>query len=120
MKTIPIKTNNDKFYRQFLEVLRSVPPISKLRPKELDVLSELLRQHNLLKDYPEEHRNSIVLSMESKKEIREKIGISADSFNNNMSMLRKYKILDSDNRLNKFFNGIDFNGKFELNFIFKE
>ena len=37
-----------------------------------------------------------------------------------MSMLRKYKILDSGNRLNKFFNGIDFNGKFELNFIFKE
>ena len=42
-------------------------------------------------------------SVRDKKEIRDKIGISADSFNNNMSMLRKYKILDKDNRLNKFF-----------------
>lgn len=120
MKTIPIKTDNDKFYRQFLEVLKSVPPINKLRPKELDVLAEIVRQNNLLKGYPDEHKNSILLSAASKKEIMDKVGIGADSLNNNLSMLRKYNILSKENRLNKFFNGIDFNGKFELNFIFKE
>lgn len=120
MKTIPIKTDNDKFYRQFLEVLKSVPPINKLRPKELDVLAEIIRQNNLLKGYPDEHKNSILLSSASKKEIMDNVGIGADSLNNNLSMLRKYNILSKENRLNKFFNGIDFNGKFELNFIFKE
>ena len=120
MKTIAIKTNKDKFYRQFLELLRSIPPINKLRPKELDVLAEIIRQENLLKDYPEEHRQSIIFSISSRKDMRELIGISADSFNNNISMLKKYKILDSENRLNKFFKNINFDSKFELNFIFKE
>ena len=120
MKTIPIKTDNDKFYRQFLEVLRSVPPINKLRPKELDVLAEIVRQNSLLKDYPEEHKNTILLSQTSKKEIMDKINIGADSLNNNLSVLRKFNILTKDNRLNKFFNGIEFGGKFELNFTFKE
>ena len=116
MKTIPIKTNKERFFRQFLEVLKSIPPIKNLRPKELDVLAEVMYQNHKYKDYPEEHRLAIIFNPTVRKEMRDKIGIGVDSFNNNISILRKSKILDKNNKLHPFFRGIEFNGKFELTF----
>jgi len=120
MKTIPIKTTKDKFYRQVLEVLGNVPPISKLRPKEKDVLAELLYQFDLHKSYPENHRKIVIYSNENRKLMREKIGIGADSFNNNISILRRHKILIKDDDLHPFFTDILFNGEFKIGFLFKE
>lgn len=120
MKTIPIKTDTERFFRQFLEVLKSIPPIRNLRPKELDVLAEVMYQNHKYKDYPEEHRLAIIFNPTVRKEMRDKIGIGVDSFNNNISILRKSKILDKNNKLHPFFRGIEFNGKFELTFTFKE
>ena len=120
MKTIPIKATQENFYRRFLEVLRSIPPVSKLRPKEIDVLAELLYQFNKYSDYPIEHQITIIFGASVRKEMRDKIGIGVDSFNNNISILRKHKILTVDNKLHPFFYGIVFDKKFELNFVFKE
>lgn len=119
MKTIQIKTNGIKFYRQLLEVLRSIPPINKLRPKEVDVLAEIMLQSVKYREHEEGLRNTIIFSTNIRKEMRDKIGIGEDSFNNNLSILRKHKILTKDNKLNPFFENIIFDGKFELRFIFK-
>lgn len=120
MKTIQIKTTHDKFYRQLLELLRNIPPINKLRPKELEVLAEIMRQHYKYREHDAALRNTIIFSTTCRKEMRDNVGINEDSFNNNLSTLRKYKILSKDNILNAFFDNIVFDGKFELNFIFKE
>jgi hypothetical protein len=120
MKRIPIKTTNEKFFRQFLEILRSVPPISKLRPKELDVFAELLYQFKKYKDYPESHQIDVIFGQSTRKEMREKIGIGVDSFNNNVSILRRHKLLTDGNRLHPFFHNIVFDNKFELTFVFTE
>jgi hypothetical protein len=120
MKKINIKTNDDRFYRQFLEILKSVPPISKLRPKELDVLAELMFQYNKYKSYPPEHQTEIIFSQSVRKEMRDKIGIGVDSFNNNISILRRNRVLTAENKLHPFFSGIVFDKKFELTFVFTE
>ena len=120
MKTIPIKTTRDKFYRQVLEVLGNVPPINKLRPKEKDVLAELMYQFDNYKSYPEQHRRTIIYSNDNRKVMREKIGIGADSFNNNISILRRHKILIKNDELHPFFTDILFDGEFKIGFLFKE
>lgn len=120
MKTIPIKTTKDRFFRQVLEILSSVPPIKKLRPKEMDVLAELMYQFDLYKDYPEQHKKIVIYSTENRKLMRDKIGIGPDSFNNNISILRKHKILTADDSIHPFFTDILFNGEFKIGFLFKE
>lgn len=119
MKAIYIKADGKKFYRKFLSVLKSVPPISDLRPKELDVLAELLYQMDKYGDYPYSDMKKIVFSADTRKEMRDNVGISHDSFNNNIYILRKHNIIDDDNNLHKFFRDIRFNDGFELKFIFK-
>lgn len=119
MKVIPIKTDKDKFYRQVLEVLRSVPPINKLRPKELDVLAELLKQKDTYVLLGA-HKYTVIFSTENRKAIREQCELSVESFNNILSALRKYNIITKDNKLNQFFESIVFTGEFKLGFTFKE
>ena len=52
--------------------------------------------------------------------MRDKIGIGADSFNNNISILRKHKILIKNDELHPFFADILFDGEFKIGFLFKE
>ena len=117
-KVIPIRTDSSKFYRQFLEVLRSVPPISKLRPRELEVLAELLYQNNRYGDLDENVRYTMIFSTSVRKEMRLNINIGEESFNNNLSILRKYGIV-KDNKLNSFFDTIVFDDNYSLEFKFK-
>lgn len=119
MKKISIKTNNSKFYRQFLELIKSLPPINKLRPKEMDVLASIMHENGELKAIGEDDRSSLIFSTKKRKLMREAIGISEDSYNNNLSILRKHGLITKDNRLNKFLSTVMFEDKFSLEFIFK-
>lgn len=119
MKKINIPTTEKLFYRQFLEILRSVPPISKLRPKELAVLAEIMNQNNKYAHLPQNIRKTMVFSTQVRKEMRDTLNMGEDSFNNNISILRKWKILSKDNDLNKFFEAIVFQDNYSLEFIFK-
>ena len=119
MKKIPIKTNDGRFYRQFLELIKSLPPINKLRPKEMDVLAQLMRENGRLRAVPEEDRYMIIFSTKKRREIRDIVGISEDSYNNNLSILRKHGLITKGNYLNKFLSTVVFSNNFSLEFIFK-
>lgn len=119
MRVIPIKTDKIKFYRQVLEVLRSVPPINKLRPKELDVLAEFIKQKDEHSDLGI-HKYTVIFSTDNRKDIRERCGLSIESFNNILSALRKQNVITKDNKLNPFFESITFMNDFKLVFAFKE
>lgn len=119
MKIISIPTNGKRFYRQFLEVLRSVPPISKLRPKELDVLAEIMYQNDKYKDLDIDVRYTMIFSTKIRIEMRDNVKIGEDSFNNNLSILRKLKILSKGNQLNSFLDTVIFDDNYNLNFEFK-
>ena len=119
MRKIPIKTTEEKFYRQFLEVFKSIPPFSKLRAKELDVLGEILYQNNKYKNIPKGERSIVVFSKEVRTQMRDRLLMTVDIFNNNLSGLRKYKIISNNNKLMKFLELLYFDGEFNLEFNFK-
>ena len=97
-KIIPLPpTTGPKFFRQYLELLN---PIIHLRGKELDVLAELLYHNHSLKSIPEEHRWKLIFDYDTKLKIRNKLKLSEASMNNNLSGLRKKKIIQ-DNRIAK-------------------
>ena len=120
MKRITIKVNSKTFYRSFLDVLKVRAPISQLRPKELDVLAELMFYNAQMKDLSEDDKYDILFSTRMRKEMRESIGISEDSFNNNLSILRKCGLITKGNKLNKSLETVKFDGKFILEFYFTE
>jgi hypothetical protein len=102
-------------------VLKSRDPISKLRPKEMAVLSELLFQYNFkLKSMDVDDRYDLMFTTRKRKEMRDLIGISEESFNNNLSILRRYGLITKDNRLNKSLESLDFKNEFSLEFFFRE
>lgn len=118
MKTIPIKTNNKRFFRQFLELMKFTSPFNKIRPKELDTLAEILFQLNEYKEIPLQKRYIIVFSTETRKEMMNNLGINQDLFNNTLSGLRKVNILSKDNKLIPFLQNIVFDREFKLTFSF--
>ena len=96
---IPIKTNKIKFYREVLQVLRQFPPINKLRPRDLDLLAELMKQNTDNIALPEGKRKIFIFSTENRKIMRDKLNMNSAIFNNSLSTLRKYKLVNQYNEL---------------------
>jgi hypothetical protein len=119
MRKIPIKTTKERFYREFLQLFRSLPPFNKLRSREVDVLSQIMYQNNKYSNIQMKTRPLVVFSTEVRKEMRESIGISEEIFNNNLSGLRKHKLITEDNKLIPFLESILFDDNFTLQFEFK-
>jgi len=103
---ITINSNTDIFYNQLLELLSSFKPIKNLREREITILAEIMKQHYVHKDVTknENLRRNLVFSRESKQAMCNKLGISRDSLNNNLSILRKKNIMSKDNFLIKTLN----------------
>ena len=118
MKKINLPTTKETFYRQFLEVLKTFPPISKLRPRELEVLAQIMLQNDKYRHLDDDSRQIIVLSTNVRVRIRESIGISEENMNNILSTLRKYKVLTKDNKLIKYFDQVNFEDGYKLEFNF--
>lgn len=118
MRRIPIKTTESKFFRQLLELFR-IPPFNKLRSRELDVLGQILYQNNKYKSISTITRPLVVFSKEVRKEMRDTLEVSEDIFNNNLSGLRKHKLITEDNKLIPFLETLYFEKDFKLEFNFK-
>ena len=99
---IPIDTTPEKFFRQLIGLLSNFPPIKGLRPRELDVLAEILKQNYRLRDISQEVRSIVTFSTENRKVMCNNLGISEDTMNNNLSILRKNEVLTKDNKIVKF------------------
>ena len=104
-KVIPIRTNTDAFYRQFVNVFSSLEPLKQLRPREKDVLAEIMKQHDNFRYLADDIKYSIIFSTDIRKEMRSNLEIGEDVFNNILSKFRKLKIL-VDNKLNPFLDSI--------------
>ncbi len=96
---IPIRTTKNNFHRKMLEVLKIFPPISNLRPKELDVLGEIMKQNEAYRTLSKSKRRMIILSKENKKDIQDRLKISPAFMNNILTTLRKYRLLTRENDL---------------------
>ena len=90
------------FFRYWVEFLR---PLHELTKREMDVLAEFLKvRYNLSKEIINSDRlDRVLMSEETKREIRKTCGISAKHFQVIMSKFRK--------------NGVIRDGKIHLNLI---
>ena len=115
---LDINTTYSKVFRQVVEVIRSIPPLNKLRNRELDVLAVLMYYNFKYKDVNEDIRWRIINDSYTKEEMRKEIDMSVGVFNNNISVLRKFSIVNKEGKIPSFLM-IDMDNKFEVKFNFK-
>lgn len=117
-RVIPIRTNRDKFFRQVLELLRSLPPFNKLRPRELELLSKLMAYSDEFKTLDRDSRYDLIFSTRTRRTIADDLDMSEDAFNNNLSILRRHGLLTKDNRFAPILEDLYYDSKFELTYKF--
>lgn len=117
VKVIPINTNKEKFFLEYLMIqkpalnylikklnngllINKKPP--ELHDMPMKVLARLLYYNDIYKDLPEDIRFKTVFDYNTKQKIMEDLGISEDNLNAYFSQLRKIRILDG-RKINPFF-----------------
>jgi hypothetical protein len=113
-----VNTDAKKFFRQLLELLSGIPPLDGLRKRELDLLSIYMYYNYKYRGLEEKVRWRILNSASTKKEMQEEIDMNADVFNNNLSLVRKTKVLGKDGSLVSFLQ-IYPDEIFNIEFVFK-
>lgn len=115
---IPLKVNIVVFYKVLLTLMNKFPPVRGLRPKEIDILAEIMYQNyenRNIKDF--DKRQIFIFSTKNRQAIVQNLGITAGTFNNYLKLLKKKKVITSDNKLLPFLNIIP-EKEYELNFKF--
>jgi len=115
---IPLKVKSNVFFRVLLDVIDKFPPIKGLMKREMDVLAELMYQNYLNQNITDFNKRQVILfSTDSRNIMIERLNMSAGSFNDYLSRLRKKKVITKDNKLMQFLNIIP-DGKYEFNIKF--
>ena len=114
---LDINTTQKRVYRQIVEIIRSIPPLDTLRNRELDVLAILMYYNFKYKDIDENLRWRIINDSTTKKEMQKEVSMTEEYFNNNLSIIRRAGLLDSDNKIPKFLH-IYVGEKYEIKFNF--
>jgi hypothetical protein len=99
---IKINTDNRKYFRQALEIIKTIPPLNTLRNKELDILAELLYFNDKYSNIPEELRWKIVFDYDTKMEIIKYLSINEVDINNILTSLRKKGIIKGRTVVNTY------------------
>lgn len=109
---------NGKFFKFWFEFLK---PFHKLTEREIDIIAGFVKQRyelsKVIKD--EGILNSVVMSEETKKKVREECGVTLSHFQVIMGKLRKSKVI-IDNKINPRFipNIVEDEDSFQLLLFF--
>lgn len=102
-KIINIKTNNAKFYSQWLTLLSTLSPWNNLQPKERELVALLSSLDNKYKDLDIQEKADLILSKTNRESIMNTMNISNKQvFNNLLSSLRKKGVM-KDNILSNYY-----------------
>jgi DNA-binding MarR family transcriptional regulator len=96
-----IKSNLEDICKQYLEIVKCLPPYNGLTNKERDVFAELLYQYMILPDMAAEYKFKILFDYDTKLQMRERLGVTDATFKNNLSSLRCKGLITSDNKVHK-------------------
>lgn len=99
---INIKVNESDYFIKLLSILNNIPPFDKLRPKELELYSHLLRINHKYRNIPFKERNKLIFNYENKQEIANTMGIKLTGVYNIMSSLKALKLIEDDSLVPKF------------------
>lgn len=113
-----IKSKNKlDFFVKVLTIASLVDPISKLRPKERELLAHLLYYNNKYKDLDLEERASLIFHKTTRIDIQVSMNIDQQTFYNLKSELKKKGIINNE-YLTKGFISLYYKDSFNINFIF--
>lgn len=86
---LKIKTDETKFFREYLKLMSFVPPFSKVTSRDLDVLAMLMRFSYRYRDIDESVRDVLVFDYERMVEIKDTLKMTDSSLNNAKMRLKK-------------------------------
>ena len=104
---IPIKTDKDKIFERYLQVINPVLGKSKLSEIDIKVLSKILQIQCMYTHLGNDACNAIIFNKDTKKRIREVISkelivtFTESSYNNALMRLRKKGFLKLDTVVHK-------------------
>jgi len=113
-KIIPIKTNIETFFLQYLNILS---PITRINGKEAEVLAELMYQNHVKNHIPEEDRFKLIFGSTMRAMMIQRLETSGPIFRNAITKLRKQGAI-IDNKLHPSFL-LTINKEMEVTFKFK-
>jgi hypothetical protein len=117
---LKIKTKNKlDFFAKMINVLSLVDPISKLRPKERELLAYFLYYNDKYKSLDIEERAAMIFHKTTRIDIQEFMKIDSQTFYNLKSQL-KIKGLVNSEYLSKVFINLYYKKDFNINFIFND
>lgn len=99
---LPIKVSESNYFRLILEFLSPLPPFDTLNGREKDVLSLLLYYNWSVADLDKSQRDAYVFSKPNKNRMRQSLGISRASFDNQLAALRRKSFITYSSILPKF------------------
>ena len=117
---IPLKVSINNFYNTLLILMRKFPYIRDLRPKEMEVLAEIMLQNynnRSIKDFNK--RQIVIFSTEGRELMRNNLRLKAVQFNNYIKVLKQKNVLTKDNRLVPFFDIVPAGNAYSLDFKFQ-
>lgn len=115
-KKAKFNTTKDKFFNQYLNLIKVFPPLNSLREKEIKVLAELLRLNDKYSGLAADLRWKIIFEYSTKVDIKDKLKLSDANFNNILSSLRKKKIIINNTIPEAYLITVD--KEFNLNITF--
>jgi hypothetical protein len=115
---LTIPTTQKKFYRQVLAILSSLPPLSKLRNRELSLLALIMYYNHIYKNIDEPLRWRIIDDTATRREMQKELNMSEYLFSTNLGALKRVGVITHDGELAKFLQIIPKENKFEVTFIF--
>ena len=112
---VVIHSDRLDFYKNFLNFLKPIHPISKLRNKQLEVLSALLYKRAEISEKVTDPAliPKLLFSADTREDVLKMCGISAMNYYGMMAEMKKLKIV-ADNDLSKKVIPEPVNGKFSL------
>lgn len=113
---IKIKTQENNYFLKLLTLLHNIPPLNKLRPKELELYAHLLTVNHKYRNIPFKERNTLIFNYDTKIDIANQMGMKLSGVYNTLSVLRSLKIIEGEALLPKYV----FNKTSELVFIFED
>lgn len=112
---IKIPTNERKYFRQVLNILKGFEPFNACQPRELDVLAELYYWNHYYRNIPEDSRGKLIFDYDTKRSIADYLNIDSAVLDNSLSALRR-KNLIVGRKIHKTFN-IEFGKSLVFEFI---
>lgn len=99
---INIPVTDENYFLKVLTLLNDIPPFNKLRPRELELYSHLLRLNHKYRKIPVDQRNHLIFNFGSRIEIAQMMGVKMAGLYNLIRGLINHGIIKKGELIPKY------------------